>query len=81
MKKKIWKKNQDFFLFIYFWHQICVQGPYLMRIYNPYLVGKKSGSDLSSKFGCPVLSSQETHMPSPVEPYFCKELDGKSHHL
>ena len=24
---------------------------------------------MSSKFGCPVLSSQETHMPSPVEPY------------
>ena len=25
--------------------------------------------NLSSKFGCPVLSGQETHMPSPVEPY------------
>ena len=25
--------------------------------------------DLSGKFRCPVLSSQETHMPSPVEPY------------
>ena len=25
--------------------------------------------DLSGKFGCLVLSSQETHMPSPVEPY------------
>ena len=24
--------------------------------------------DLSGKFGCPVLSGQETHMPSPVEP-------------
>ena len=46
IKKKI--KNQkifkqifhDFFLFIYFWPQICVQGPYLMRIDNLYLVGK-----------------------------------------
>ena len=26
--------------------------------------------DLSGKFGCPVLSGQETHMPSPVEPYY-----------
>ena len=25
--------------------------------------------DLSGKFGCPVLSHQETHMPSPVESY------------
>ena len=25
--------------------------------------------DLSGKFRCPVLSCQETHMPSPVEPY------------
>ena len=25
--------------------------------------------DLSGEFGCPVLSSQETHVPSPVEPY------------
>ena len=24
--------------------------------------------DLSSKFGCPVLSGQETHMPNPNEP-------------
>ena len=44
-----------------------------MRIDNPYLVGKmlKSMSpDLvrSGKFGCPVLSGQETHMPSPGEP-------------
>ena len=23
----------------------------------------------SGKFGCPVLSGQETHMPSAVEPY------------
>ena len=23
----------------------------------------------SRKFGCPVLSNQETHMPIPVEPY------------
>ena len=29
-----------FFVVIYFWHQICVQGPYLMRIDNLYLVGK-----------------------------------------
>ena len=28
----IWSRN--------FWHQICVQGPYLMRIDNLYLVGK-----------------------------------------
>ena len=25
--------------------------------------------DLSGKFGCPVLSGQKTHMPSPVKPY------------
>ena len=25
--------------------------------------------DLSGKLGRPVLSGQETHMPSPVEPY------------
>ena len=25
--------------------------------------------DLSGKFGCSVLSGQETHMPSPIEPY------------
>ena len=25
--------------------------------------------NLSSKFGCPVLFGQETHMPSPVKPY------------
>ena len=25
--------------------------------------------DLSCKFGCQVLSGQETHMPSPVKPY------------
>ena len=25
--------------------------------------------DLFGKFGCPVLSGEETHMPSPVEPY------------
>ena len=33
---------QIFILFIYFifWHQICVQGPYLMRIDNLYLVRK-----------------------------------------
>ena len=33
----------DFFLFIWsknFWHQICVQGPYLVRIYKPYLLSK-----------------------------------------
>ena len=29
----IWSRN--------FWHQICVQGPYLMRIDNLYFVGKK----------------------------------------
>ena len=45
-----------------------------MRIDNSYLVGKmfkniSPDSVLSGKFGCPVLSSQETHMPSPVEPY------------
>ena len=26
--------------------------------------------DLSGKFGCPFLFGQETHMPSPVEPYY-----------
>ena len=52
-----------------------------MRIDNPYLLAKmfkntyKSGfspvrQDLSGKFGCPVLSGQKTHIPSPVEPYF-----------
>jgi hypothetical protein len=38
------KKIPDFFfeyIPIYiFWHQICVQGPYHMRIDNPYLLGK-----------------------------------------
>ena len=53
---------------------ICVQWPYLMRIDNLYLVGKmfknvSPDSVRSGKFGCPVLSGQETHMPSPVEPY------------
>ena len=45
-----------------------------MRIDNLYLVGKmfknvSLDSVRSGKFGCPVLSGQETHMPSPVEPY------------
>ena len=49
-----------------------------MRIDNLYLVGKmfkyKSGfspvrQDLSGKFGCLVLSYQDTQMLSPVEPY------------
>ena len=53
---------------------ICVQWPYLMRIDNLYLVGKmfknvSLDSVRSGKFGCPVLSGQETHMLSPVEPY------------
>ena len=34
-----------------------------MFLKSPDLVG-------SGKFGCPVLSGQETHMASPVEPYF-----------
>jgi hypothetical protein len=61
--------------FFYFWQQICVQSPYLMRIDNPYLVGKKYKSgfspvcqDLSGKFVRPVLYGQETHMPSQVKP-------------
>ena len=46
-------ENRFFFLYIFikiffclfvwsrnFWHQICVQGPYLMRIDNLYLTGK-----------------------------------------
>ena len=46
-----------------------------MRIDNPYLVGKmfenvSLDSVRSGKFECPVLSGKETHMPSPVEPYF-----------
>ena len=45
-----------------------------MRIDNLYLVGKmfknvSLDSVRSGKFGCPVLSGQETHMTSPVEPY------------
>ena len=51
-----------------FWHQICVQGPYLMRIDNLYLVRKMFKSpvrqDLSGQFGRPVLSGQETHAQS-----------------
>ena len=46
-----------------------------MRIDNQYLGlnVKNIGPDLvrqdmSGKFGCPVLSGQKTHMPSPVEP-------------
>ena len=64
------------FLFVlYFWHQICDQGPYVMRIDNLCLVGKmfkniSADSVRSGIFGCPVLSGQETHMPSLVEPYF-----------
>ena len=65
-----------------FWHYICIQGPYLMRINNLYLVRKmfKSRSPdsvRSSKFGCPVLSGQETHMPSPVEPYLFAQCSGQ----
>ena len=43
-----------------------------MRIDNLNLVGKmfKNVSPVrSGKFGFPVLSGQETHMPNPVEPY------------
>ena len=29
------------FMFVYFWHQICGQGPYLMRIDDTYLVSKR----------------------------------------
>ena len=32
----------------------------------------------SGKFGCPVLSGQETHMPSPVEPYMQHFNDSKN---
>ena len=46
-----------------------------MSIDNLYLAGKMFGfspvrQDLSGKFGCLVLSSQETHMPSPVEAFY-----------
>ena len=80
-KKKIkffFKKFISRFFLVYFWNQICVQWPYLMRIDNPYLVGKmlknispdtvRSGRTCPGNFECPVLSGQETHMPSPVEP-------------
>ena len=67
------KISSHFFIYL---HQICVQFGTLslMRIDNPYLVGKmfkniSPDSVWSGKFGCPVLSSQETHMPSPVESY------------
>ena len=58
--QKFQKKNFKFFFkiffFIYFWHQI--QWPYLMRIDNPYLVGKmfKNISPDSVRSGrtCPV---------------------------
>ena len=55
------------------WAQIYVQRPYLIRIDNPYLVGKmfeniSPDSVRSGKFGYPVLSGQKTRMPSPAEP-------------
>ena len=45
----------------------------LLKIENSmYLVGKifRNVSPDSVKFGCPVLSSPKTHMPSLVAPYF-----------
>ena len=66
-----------YFVYEHFLRQICVLGTYLMRtdisckIFKKYKSGfSPVRQDLSSKFGCPVLSSQETLMPSPVEPYF-----------
>ena len=83
MKKiRFQKKNTRFFLLLLF--TFCTkfvsrEGPYLMRIDNSYMVGKmyknvstdsvRVRKDLSIKFGCPLLSGQETHMPSPVDPY------------
>ena len=91
-KKKFKKKFQILFsrflflLFVWsknFRHQICVQGPYLMRIDNLYLVGKmfknispdsvRSGRTCPANLSvrsCQVLSGQEAHMPSLVVPYF-----------
>ena len=62
-KKYVFFKKDFFFLFIYFWNQIFVQGHYLMKIDNPYFAGKMF-ENIS-----PLLSGQETHMQSPVEPY------------
>ena len=47
---------------------------YLTQVDYPYVVGKMfkniSPDLVRSGRTCPVLSGQEIHMPSPVEPYF-----------
>ena len=71
------KKNPQIFLRFFFVYLFGLGTFDTMRIDNLYLVGKmfkyKSGfspvrQDLSGKFGCLVLSGQETHCPVRLNP-------------
>ena len=66
-------KEKKFQFDEFHWNSVIWYVKYFWYVKYIWYVKYKSGfspvrQDLSAKFGCPVLSGEKTHMPSPVEP-------------